>query len=212
MGIKKFLARQASHPKGWFGRNITARLFGVTNSKLEDWGFDLMDPDNSTDFLEIGFGNGRLLEKMGTTIEKGHLAGIDISRDMVRVARQKNRGLIDKGRLELQVASVSDIPFPDSSFDLVWTANTIYFWKNPPSDLEEVLRVLRSGGRFFCAIRSHEEMMKMPPVTSSPEVFRNTYTKDEIGDLLENSGFSNVNVLRSDQSHFEDLIAIGEKL
>ena len=46
-------------------------------------------------------------------------------------------------------ASVDDLPFADSSFDVVTTVESFYFWPNPECDLAEVWRVLRPGGRFL---------------------------------------------------------------
>ena len=59
-----------------------------------------------------------------------------------------NGDLIASGRVTVRQGSVSRLPFPDSSFDLITAVETHYYWPNLPSDLREVRRVLKPQGRF----------------------------------------------------------------
>jgi SAM-dependent methyltransferase len=47
----------------------------------------------------------------------------------------------------IQHGSVSHLPFPDDSFDLVTAVETHYYWPEPVADMREILRVLKPGGR-----------------------------------------------------------------
>jgi SAM-dependent methyltransferase len=44
---------------------------------------------------------------------------------------------------------VSQLPFPDNTFDLVTAIETQYYWPNLVEDMREVLRVLKPGGELI---------------------------------------------------------------
>jgi SAM-dependent methyltransferase len=52
------------------------------------------------------------------------------------------------GRVEIQQGSVSCLPFSDSVFDLVTAMNTHNYWPDLVHDMQEILRVLKPGGKF----------------------------------------------------------------
>lgn len=193
--IKAYLANQARKPSGWFGRIVAPRVFNRENKEMEDFGLDLIDPNEDDRILEIGFGNGRLISQIMPNIEKGKVCGIDISDEMVSLASRQNNQWIEDGKLEIMKASVEDIPYPDDYFDKIFTANTIYFWPNPTDNLREVLRVLKSDGTFLCAIRTKQQMESFNSVVrENKDVFQNLFEKKEIKHLFKEAGFNNVNL------------------
>ena len=52
------------------------------------------------------------------------------------------------GRAAVRVADVTDLPFPDGSFDLVVSSLSVHHWDHPDAAVPELARVLRPGGRF----------------------------------------------------------------
>lgn len=54
--------------------------------------------------------------------------------------------MLKDGRVEIQKASVSQLPFSDNKFDLVTAVETQYYWPDLDKDMEEILRVLKPGG------------------------------------------------------------------
>jgi ubiquinone/menaquinone biosynthesis C-methylase UbiE len=99
--------------------------------------------------LEIGPGPGYLgLEWLkhttGTT-----LTGLDISPDMVALAR-RNADLYNlAGRLEYRLGDGSRLPFDDSQFDAVFSNGSLHEWADPCGTFNEIWRVLKPGGRVF---------------------------------------------------------------
>lgn len=61
----------------------------------------------------------------------------------LRIAREK--GLRD--RVFAVVGVAENMPFPDSSVDLVVSRGSIFFWDDPVKGLQEVYRVLSPGGK-----------------------------------------------------------------
>ena len=100
--------------------------------------------------LEIGCGSGHQLLGMASRVTRGFVAGVDPSELMLRHARQRNRRFIRKGRLRLVQGSSSDLScFESGSFDKAFAVDVIHFWSDPRSDLRELWRVLRPGGRLL---------------------------------------------------------------
>jgi ubiquinone/menaquinone biosynthesis C-methylase UbiE len=105
--------------------------------------------------LEIGFGPGVSLEMLARSAARGRVAGVELSEVM---AAQARRRLVRGGlreRVEIEVASVSSLPFPDGSFDKALAVNSVFFWPDPVENLREVGRVLRGGGRLALVNQPH---------------------------------------------------------
>ena len=75
------------------------------------------------------------------------IVAIDINTDMLARARQRAERY--PGTLRLQVADVQQLPFADESFDTVATASTFCSVPDPVKGLQELLRVLRPGGKLL---------------------------------------------------------------
>jgi ubiquinone/menaquinone biosynthesis C-methylase UbiE len=97
--------------------------------------------------LDVGCGGGRTIQKLASIANEGKLYGIDYADGSVAASRGKNAELIQAGRVEIQQASVSQIPFPDNKFDLVMAIETQYYWPDLSNDMKEILRVLKPGGK-----------------------------------------------------------------
>lgn len=209
MGIKRFLAKQAYKPSGLFGRFIIGKAFNKSNKNLEDMALEMMDFQNTTSFLEIGFGNGRLLQKVASLNPEGANHGIEISKAMINAAYKGNKKLIEQGKIHIHEGSVEAIPFGSGTFDIVFSANTIYFWPDPMENLKEVLRVLADEGKFYCGFRSREEMEQTGLMKDNPEIFSNLYNPVAIKELFKEAGFREVTVHKNEDKPFDNYIAVG---
>lgn len=96
--------------------------------------------------LDIGTGPGRLLVKLHQQSPKMRLVGIDSSAAMVVKAKENmvKAGLSDV--IEIREGNASQIPFAGDSFDIVVSQWSIHHWKHPIEGLNEVYRVLKTGG------------------------------------------------------------------
>ncbi len=100
--------------------------------------------------LEIGFGPGHDLITLAQSIsETGQVYGIDLSPQMLSIARTRVR---DKGlasRVDLRCGDAIRLPFETDFFDAVFTSFTLELFDTPeiPQVLGECNRVLRRGGR-----------------------------------------------------------------
>ena len=122
----EFIARQASHPTGLLGR-VLAWVMAVETASVNEKALELLEISPPDHVLEVGFGHGRTIARAAALASAGFVAGVDVSEQMVRMARRRSRRLIEGGRVELQLADSARIPYPDGIFDRVYAIHTLYF-------------------------------------------------------------------------------------
>lgn len=97
------------------------------------------------DILDTGCGVGAIALDLAATVKPRRIVGIDVDANQVDAARRSAEER-DLDNAEFSVASAYDLPFPDASFDVVY-ANTVFLYlREPVEALNEMRRVLRSGG------------------------------------------------------------------
>jgi demethylmenaquinone methyltransferase/2-methoxy-6-polyprenyl-1,4-benzoquinol methylase len=74
------------------------------------------------------------------------ITGIDISKEMVAVGREKIRKLGLEGKIELLTGDSEAIQFPENSFDAATVAFGVRNFENLGRGLDELFRVLNLGG------------------------------------------------------------------
>ncbi len=77
------------------------------------------------------------------------ILAFDISKPLVRQARDRIRAAPRRAKVDFFVADASQMPFVDASFDYVVTYGVLHHLPDPASSCGEIARVLRPGGRFF---------------------------------------------------------------
>jgi ubiquinone/menaquinone biosynthesis C-methylase UbiE len=98
--------------------------------------------------LDIGTGPGDLLEKVALRNQHLRMVGLDISRDMIKIAQKKNRQA-GKKNLELLVGDAAEIGITDESVDLVVATLSFHHWRNQAKAFEELFRVLKPHGELW---------------------------------------------------------------
>jgi len=145
-------------------------------------------PVNAT-VLDVGCGSGWATRLMGESALQGHVVGIDVSDEMVRVAREESS---DHSNVKFQVASAEDLPFEDAEFTHAFSMESLYYYVDIPRALKEIKRVLKYGGLFVSVIDLYQEnepthhwisFLKVPVQLLSSSKYRN---------MLEDAGFVNV--------------------
>jgi ubiquinone/menaquinone biosynthesis C-methylase UbiE len=93
--------------------------------------------------LEVAPGPGYLaieVSRLGYRV-----TGLDISRTMVEIARENAAAA--RVDIDWRQGDVSAMPFPDQSFDLIVCQAAFKNFRHPIRALDEIWRVLRTGGR-----------------------------------------------------------------
>lgn len=144
--------RHFAHPTGWLGA-LTGHLMALKNRERGEWIASLLGARGTDRLLEIGFGPGVDVARVAGLATQGHVAGVDPSDVMLRQAQRRNAAAIASGRVELRLGEATALPYPDASFDCVFSTNTVQFWGDLDAGLAEARRVLVPGGRLLVAIQ-----------------------------------------------------------
>ena len=119
------------------------RALYIDDREVEQAFFALWPQRPVADLLDVGTGTGRILEMVADQVEHG--VGIDLSRDMLSVARV-NLEHADIKHCHVRHGDMNQVPFGDASFDVVTFHLVLHYADRPGLALLEAARVLRKGG------------------------------------------------------------------
>src|SRR5262245_41265369 len=150
-----YLLNQVRKPTRWVGK-LFLWVMNISHSSVTDWGLRHVLIEKGFTILDVGCGGGRTIQKLAAIATEGMVCGIDYAEGSVAACCGKNAQLIEAGRVEIQQASVSQLPFPDDKFDLVTAVETQYYWPDMVKDMKEILRVLKPGGTLIVIAESYK--------------------------------------------------------
>src|SRR5579872_228018 len=135
-----FFDRIASSYDGWAGGQhgrVAARLA------------DLAEPKKGEHVLDVGTGTGLVAHLVAPRVNPGSVIGIDLSGQMLAIARSKQASdrRSTKGRLQFMGMAAEHLVFRPESFELVTMGEALAYFADPTAALAEANRVLKPGGR-----------------------------------------------------------------
>jgi len=145
MGVMEKIIKQARMPTGRSG-SFCARLMNIGHSSVTRWGLSHISINRDDTILDIGCGGGKTVNTLAKIATEGEIYGIDYSEICVAVSTNKNKRLIDAGRVKILHASVVSLPFSDNMFNLVVAVESYYFWPDLINNLREIRRILKPDG------------------------------------------------------------------
>lgn len=186
---------QARKPDKWFGR-ILARAMNQSHDTMSVWGLGHVTIERKFNILDVGCGGGGTIEKLAAMAGAGLIYGIDFAEGSVAVSRAHNAQLIKAGRVTIQKASVSHLPFPDDTFDLATAIETQYYWPDLLGDMREILRVLKPGGKLVVIAEMYKggkyDWLKWPVMW----LLRSSHLSvSDHRELFTSAGYMNVTIL-----------------
>ena len=101
-------------------------------------------PDQAR-ILDAGCGSGAMARLFASHHPDAEVVGIDLNPGYIAYARERasTEGLAN---LSFEVGDLQSLPFPDASFDFVWSQFVLYFLPSPEVAIREFRRVLRPDG------------------------------------------------------------------
>ncbi|MFD9688408.1 class I SAM-dependent methyltransferase [Kitasatospora sp. NPDC059088] len=112
------------------------------------------------ELLDLGCGNGFVLEHIRPHLASGHIVGLDIAPGVLDAARHRLAGVATP--CDWLEGSADDLSaFADSSFDRVTAIYMAHYVPDLPRCFTEVRRVLRPGGRFLLCTDRPDSMVEM---------------------------------------------------
>lgn len=129
------------------------KVYSVNKQGFGKWLFSQYDIKSGDRILELGSGNGDLWAASIETLSKEvDLYLSDFSSGMVDIIKEKYSSF----NVNVKVIDIQDIPFDDSSFDIVIANMMLYHVPNLEKGLKEVSRVLKPDGVFYSATFGEE--------------------------------------------------------
>lgn len=132
--------------------------------------------------LDAGCGTGGLILRLRAGHPEWTFAGIDFMPLACELARKRCGPDVD-----VRVASVTELPFADGSFDAVVSADVICQVDNPEVAVREFFRVLRPGGIVVINVPAYMWMWSYHDDSCQT---KHRYTRPEIAALLRDAGFA----------------------
>lgn len=147
------------------------------------------NPSGGEAILDLACGPGIYSRPLAKMLPGGHVVGLDISAPMLNHARlrAKREGV---GNLSFIRGSALDLPFLDARFDVVNCCGAIYLFPDVARALQEIVRVLKPGGRFTASA------LKRSPSYNSDGKGR--LSSDEFETVVERAG------LKDTKRHFSN--------
>lgn len=152
--------------------------------------------------LDCGCGPGTITVGLAQAVAPGAVVGVDLEASQVDLAIKAaaERGLAN---MTARAASVYRLPFPDGSFDVVFSHALFEHLSEPVAALDEIRRVLRPGG--IAALASPDWSGNLmaprdPDAERAVELYKaiqernggNPYVGRELGRLLGDAGFAEI--------------------
>lgn len=151
--MNKTISRQFGKPEGLLG-SLVGTVMSLKNRNRIDWVLSLMKIKPGERILEIGFGPGVAIQKIGNKIGGGKIVGVDHSLTMLKQAAKRNADLLNKDKLLLHAGTIDDLNHR-LLFDKVFAINVSLFWKDPVAEMKKIYNLLNQHGELFIALQPY---------------------------------------------------------
>jgi len=133
--------------------------------------------------LDLGTGSGYALRALRARgVARGY--GLDGAPEMTRNARDYT----DDHKIGYVVGDFGSLPFADDSVDHVFSMEAFYYAADPHHTLEEIRRVLKPGGTFYCAVNFYEENVHSHQWQDRISVDMTRWSKPEYREAFREAG------------------------
>jgi ubiquinone/menaquinone biosynthesis C-methylase UbiE len=183
------------------------------HSKVTDWGLSHITAKPQDTILDVGCGGGKTVSKLAAMATQGKVYGLDYSDVSVAVAKKLNARLIETGRVEIHEGSVSELPFPSNTFDLLTAVETHFWWPDLPAGMREIQRVLKPGGTLAIIAeiyRGAETKTARLAEKHISKIGMKFLSADEHRGLFADTGYSDVRIVTEPSKGW--ICGIGKKL
>ena len=208
-GMEKSLKDQYRNASNISARITLHRDYSTNPQGWFPWIYEQCHIESGMKILELGCGNGALwTENLPMLPENVSICLSDISEGMLRDARRSIG--VEDSRFTFQTIDCHEIPFEDSSFDLVIANHLLFYCDDLPLSCHEIARVLKPSGLLICSTYGNRHMQE---ITGLVQAFDSRIVL-AAEDLYERFGLETGGELLSpyftgvDCRHYEDAIVI----
>lgn len=164
-----------------------------------------INPSGNDAVLDIAAGTGEPGLTIATMLQGGKVTITDLSEEMLIIAKENaaKRGI---NNIETKACDVCELPFADNSFDAISCRFGFMFFPDMQLAADEMLRVLKPGGRIATSVWNvpeknfwvtatmgtiNKNMELPPPPPGAPGMFR-CCKPGLMKEIFEKAGFKNI--------------------
>jgi SAM-dependent methyltransferase len=146
--VRPSIVAQFHRPTGLCG-HISGWVMAHRSSNVQrnKWAVELLDVQAADRVLELGCGPGVAVAALARRATRGLVVGVDHSEVMIRQAGRRNAAAIKQGRVQLIHSPVERLQVASGPFDAALAVNNVGMWPEPTTQLRDIGRLLRPGGR-----------------------------------------------------------------
>jgi DNA-binding transcriptional MerR regulator/ubiquinone/menaquinone biosynthesis C-methylase UbiE len=207
MNEENMIVRQYQGVNNLLFRIRFHKLYSINLIQWFEWILSKMDFSSTNKLLEIGCGTGDLWENSTLNLRHREFFLTDINNNMLEVAK-KTLG----DDYNYMVMDCEDITFKKSYFDIVLANHVLFYLNDLHRGLQEVKRVLKTDGIFYCTVYSQKHMQEIELIVKeyNPNIYlreSRMYEKFDVenGKELLSNYFSNVTFYK-----YEDYLQIDD--
>ncbi|WP_040211126.1 class I SAM-dependent methyltransferase [Clostridium polynesiense] len=143
-------------------------------------------------FLDVGCGIGYFTLPAAKILKKGLAIGIDISDDMLKVAKERNESL---DNLIFKLSGENFFPVEDKSIDYVFISNVFHEVEDRAAFINEIKRVVKTHGKVLIIDWEKRDMEMGPPA-------KIRISLEEMKKIFEESDFKFVEEIPINNEHY----------
>lgn len=146
--------------------------------------------------LDVACGTGALTRHVAKLVgPHGRVVGLDLSPDMLSIARATSLNRLAVGSIEWREGDVNTIPFASETFDAVFCTFALMVFPDRVAALKEMRRVLKPGGRMALSVWG--DMKKCPGQTAIKESWEHYFGADEAAGFVRQHVLSDPKIVYS---------------
>lgn len=157
---------------------------------------ELVEVKRDASVLDIGCGHGNIIAEISRMIPKGYAVGIDASKQMIDLAKEKFQDRIYKNLQYLHM-NAENMSFPQSVFSLIICTNVLMWVRKPKKALDLMIAFLKPGGNIVIltyptttpyAILFEEVLSEFFPDLRDKSAVKTMLSPDQHKEVFENYG------------------------
>jgi len=139
--------------------------------------------------LDVGCGSGWLSRRLANLAPEGRVVGMDISDEMIRMARRTSA---EYENILYVDGEVAEIPWEPNFFHHAISVESAYYWPEPAAGMREISRVLRPGGAAWILINYYRDNLHCHQWGPLLAVKTHLLAAEEWMETMRAAGFMNV--------------------
>lgn len=143
MGLMNFMRNRMPEaipaPGAIIYNTIPAKILRKPEGKIAN---DVIEHVKSGTIVDLGSGTGYLAIEIAKMAPRLKVHGIDLSKEMIRIARRHGKGIKN---VHFEMGNAAKLLFEDESINFIVSTGSLHHWKKPAKVFDECYRILKSG-------------------------------------------------------------------